>query len=165
VEKLKAHGTFDKGVYRTTKADGSVRSQDAYEAVWEDLNGRALKYPTSRYQKPIFLEPEAFGWKPAGAGAARRHLLTASEGELRLAQWRLPPGGHTTVEPNTIVFVLAGQGASEGRDWDRWSTLYSEQAPLELEARSEVLLLEIRLPDMPASVRADAETGVMEATA
>ncbi|MDB5843052.1 MAG: hypothetical protein JWP79_362 [Polaromonas sp.] len=156
VEKLKAAGSFDKGIYRTTQPDGSVRSKDAYEAVWEDLNGRALKYPASRYQKPVFLDPEAFGWRETGhdAGVARRHLLTASEGELRLAQWKLAPGSQITLEANTLVFVMQGKGESNGSGWDKWSTLYSDASPLALAARSSVVVLEIRLPDLPAPVEA-----------
>jgi len=150
VEKLKATGTFDKGIYRTTGPDGRVHNTDAYEAVWEDLNGRPLKYPKSRYQKPIFLEPESFVWKTWADddGIARRHLLTASEGELRLAQWKLSPGKQIALEPNTIVFVMQGQGETLGRGWDKWSTLYSEAAPLTLLATSAVVALEIRLPDV-----------------
>ncbi len=150
VEKLKATGTFDKGVYKSTGADGRVRSRDAYEAVWEDINGRALKYPANRYQKPVFIDPEAFAWreKNGQVGASRRHLLTASEGELRLASWKLEPGARIQVEPNTIVFVNQGQGHSDGQAWDKWSTLYSGKRAGQLEAVSQVVLLEIRLPDI-----------------
>lgn len=169
VEKLKASGTFEQGVYRSTRPEGSKYSQDAYEAVWEYLNGRALKYPGSRYQKPVFLDPEAFGWRETGhdAGVARRHLLTASEGELRLAQWKLAPGSQITLEANTLVFVLQGQGHTLGRGWDKWSTLYSDASPLTLEATSPVVLLEIRLPDIPTQAQAGSteSAAVLEQTA
>ncbi|MCY1165988.1 hypothetical protein D9M73_59040 [compost metagenome] len=153
VEKLKATGTFEQGIYRSTRPDGSVRSKDAYEAVWEDLNGRALKYPGSRYQKPVLLDPEAFAWQETDddAGTARRHLLTASEGELRLAQWKLASGKQVTLEANTIVFVMEGQGQTNGSEWDKWSTLYSGESPLTLAAKSPAVLLEICLPNIPIS--------------
>jgi hypothetical protein len=153
VEKLKASGTFEKGIYRSAQPDGSIRSTDAYEAVWEDLNGRRLKYPRSRYQKPVFLDPESFNWREADhdPGVARRHLLTASEGEMRLTQWKLEPGKQTTLEANTIVFIMQGKGQSNLHPWDKWSTLYSGTSPLTLLANSSVVLLEIRLPDIPVA--------------
>ncbi len=167
VEKLKGSGTFEKGVYRSTRADGSKYSQDAYEAVWEDLNGRELKYPGSRYQKPVFIDPEAFSWRETGqdVGVARRHLLSATEGELRLAQWKLAPGSQITLEANTLVFVLQGQGHTVGRDWDKWSALYSDASPLTLAASTPVVLLEIRLPDISAQADSSQATPALEQTA
>jgi hypothetical protein len=164
VAKLKASGTFDKGIYKTTKADGSVRSRDAYEAVWEDINGRPLKYPENRYQKPVFLEPGAFVWRESNGrpGVARRHLLTASEDEVQLAQWKLEPGAQITIENNTIVFVLDGEGSSDGRAWAKWSTLYSGETQGQMEANTTVVLFEMRLARLFSAAHSTMEeSGVL----
>ena len=52
---LREKGKFEKGVYTYFNSDGTKVNQDAYEAVWEHIHGRALVYPKERYERPVFM--------------------------------------------------------------------------------------------------------------
>ena len=65
IAELKETGIFERGVFKARKPDGGTRNQDAYEAVSEHMNGRELRYPESRYDKPVYAA--------GGRGRVRRH--------------------------------------------------------------------------------------------
>jgi len=149
IAELKKTGSFERGVYKTAKPDGGTRNQDAYEAVWEHLRGRELRYPPSRYDKPVFMNPAAAAWEHEGlpAGIARKHLGTFSEARTALTQFRLDPQARLEVPANTIVFVLSGQGiADAGGAWEARSSLYSGRQPGAIVAQAPGEVLAIELP-------------------
>lgn len=148
IAELKKTGSFERGVYRVAKPGGGTRNQDAYEAVWEHLSGRELRYPPSRYDKPVFMNPAAAEWERDGLpqGLARKHLGTFSEARTTLTQYRLDPQARLDVQDRTIVFALSGQGNDEaGSAWETHSSLYSGRQPgaIVAQAPSEVLAIEL----------------------
>ena len=62
--ELKAHGTFEKGVFRRNEGEDGKRNVDGYQAVWEHVNKRPMTYPAQRYRDPIMMSPEHFEWVP-----------------------------------------------------------------------------------------------------
>lgn len=148
IAELKETGTFERGVYKVAKPEGGTRNQDAYEAVWEHMNGRELRYPESRYDKPVFMRPDAAAWMPDGTsrGVARKHLGSFSEARTRLSQLALDAGAEVAVPPNTIVFVLQGSGSTVGGDWEARSSLYTGDAASSMHAERASQLIQIELP-------------------
>lgn len=153
IAELKQTGTFERGVYKVAKPEGGTRNQDAYEAVWEHINGRQMRYPTGGYAGPVFLQPDDFEWaQDADApGVARKHLGTFSSAGTVLSQLALDAGAEVEVPANTIVFVLGGRGIAgtqegERGDWEKHSSLYSGRTPARLTAQAPSELVQIQLP-------------------
>ncbi len=124
-------------------------NKDAYEAVWERINGRPLAYPRERYLHPIFMDPANFDWVPLAdqPGADCKHLGEFSELRTRLALYRIAPGANLRLAGHSIYFVAAGSGAVAAQDFRRHATIHlheSEQAIA--TAREETELLQIGLP-------------------
>lgn len=147
--ELKEFGTFKDGVYRVPKPDGGSKNRDAYEAVWEHVHGRRLRYPTPRYNKPLFIESTAFAWQPSPlAGVELRHLGTFSECRTTLSMARLQPGAILPIDPEHIVFVVSGSGQQAETTWEKHSSLYSGRSPSEIRATTETELLMVGLPNL-----------------
>ena len=151
IAELKETGRFEAGVYKVAKPEGGTRNQDAYEAVWEHMNGRELRYPESRYDKPVFMRPSAAQWVPdeEHTGVSRKHLGTFSEAQTTLSVVSLAAGSSLQVPANTLVFVLEGQGkAGAGEpagDWEARSSLYSGNgaSAVAADVASQLLLIEL----------------------
>ena len=62
-------GRFEGGVYRYVDADGKARNKDGYEAIWEEMHGRPVEYPTAALR--------------AGRRDAPRGVLVASDRRAR----------------------------------------------------------------------------------
>ena len=146
MEELSREGSFEKGVYTRTGEDGGRINQDAYEAVWERVNGRRLKYPKQRYARPVFMEPENFDWVavPEHPGVQRKLLGVFSERGTRIALFRLQAGASLPLEDNAIYFVDAGGGEVDGRPYGKYTTIHlepGEDAVATAAAESEFLQL------------------------
>lgn len=124
--ELAKHGTFAKGVYTQLKADGGKINKDAYEAVWEQVNGRPLVYPSERYTRPVFMDPESFDWISLedDPGVNWKNLGEFSERRTRVALYKISPGATLRLAENSIYFVLAGSGTADGKPIERHATIY-----------------------------------------
>src|SRR5262249_61999899 len=69
MDELKTFGTFEAGVYRRNESVPGKRNQDAYEAIWTQVNGHPLAYPKPRYPGPIMMDSADFSWVTTGAAA------------------------------------------------------------------------------------------------
>ncbi|HXQ25535.1 MAG TPA: hypothetical protein VN822_03925 [Candidatus Acidoferrales bacterium] len=146
---LAKHGTFAKGVYTELKPDGSKINKDAYEAVWEQVNGRPLKYPGERYLRPVFMDPESFEWIPIEdqAGASCKQLGEFSERRTRISLYKIAPEASLSLDEHSIYFVLAGAGTVDLKAFKRHTTIHlgvGEQ--LTAIASEPTELLQIGLP-------------------
>jgi hypothetical protein len=149
--ELAKHGTFAKGVYTRLKPDGGKINKDAYEAVWEQVNGRPLAYPGERYLRPVFMDPESFDWIPlAGqSGASCKHLGEFSERRTRLSLYKVNPGAALRLDDHSIYFVAKGSGVASGKAFRQHATIHvasGEQATVTASAAGPVELLQIGLP-------------------
>ena len=158
MEQMKAHGTFGNGIYTEPKPGGGKKNRDAYEAVWEYVNGRKLRYPKARYDKPVFIETTAFDWTATpNPGTEQKHLGTFSEYQTAIDVFRLQADSALTVGPNTVVFVIGGTGQANGKPWERHSALYSGNETSRLVATQTAELLVITLPALPETVSTNNE--------
>ena len=145
--ELSRTGSFNKGVYSRVKEDGGKINKDAYEAVWEQVNGRELVYPKQRYSRPVFMEPENFEWVPhdgPGPGVCRKILGVFSECRIRIAQYRVGEGRSMRLEDNAIYFVEHGAGSVDDVKFGKHSSIYlkeGENAVLNATAATELLQL------------------------
>ena len=137
------------------KPAGGTINQDAYEAVWEHLNGREMKYPENRYEKPVFMRPSASQWRPdaVAPGASRKNLGIFSECETAISVRKIPAGSQVDVPANTILFVMEGEGASGSVTsgsgaWEKHSSMFSGTEPALIRASVESEIVQIELPHL-----------------
>lgn len=147
--ELRERGTFANGAYSVVTPEGRKINKDAYEAVWERVNGRPLVYPPERYSRPVFMEPQNFAWTPIEGqpGASHKFLGEFSERRTRIALYRIEPGAQMSLAGHSIYFAASGEGIAAGQDFRHHATIYVEgDASASLTARQAVELLHIGLP-------------------
>lgn len=127
VQQMKALGEFSGGVF-TRHVDGRKVNQDAYEAVWEHVNGRPLEYPKPRYNAPVFFMPDAFEWQPLTGctGAREKHLGTFTERRVSIRLLQIDPQAQAQVQGPALAFAMSGSGTVQGQQWTQQSTLRIE---------------------------------------
>ena len=157
--ELARHGAFAKGVYTRLKPDGAKLNKDAYEAVWEQVNGRPLVYPPERYLRPIFMDPSSFDWTPLAnhPGVSSKHLGEFSERRTQIAMYKISAGATLPLADNSIYFAIrgsgsvcaAGQGTPRATAFSPRASIYlptGDQATATASASHPVELLHLALP-------------------
>jgi hypothetical protein len=147
--ELSVLGTFANGVYTATTPEGRKINKDAYEAVWERVNGRPLVYPPDRYSRPVFMLPQNFAWIPVNGqpGASGRFLGEFSERRTQIAFFRVEPSASLRLAGRAVHFITSGTGAIGAQNFRAHTTIYLEDdASANLTARESVELLRIGLP-------------------
>ncbi len=153
LEKL---GIFSGGRFRF---HGQSESRDSYEAIWEHVFGRPIVYPPQRYDEPILIRSESFGWAShsVGNGVSRKFLGTFTERGTRLEMLGIEPGGAAALgEPGAMVlaFVVAGHGRSNSGPWYQHSAFRLAAGDrLELEPEQRAELFVIVLPVIAGAAR------------
>jgi len=151
---LAEKGEFRNGLYYPPEE--GAEPKDGFEAVWESVCGRPVEYFEPRFDEPVIMDPERFGFVALGEGLAERHLGTFTERRLGISQLRIEAGASVEVvadgAPTTLYFVLSGSGraALTGQA----GAPYVERAAFRLfgsesasiDATEETLLLKISLP-------------------
>ena len=112
---LSEEGSFQRGVFCRHDADGR-RNQDGYEAVWEKITGHKMKFAPPRYQEPVVMNPNNFGWRQVSdvKGVDRREIGRFSERGTQIDFYRLTKGGRRTlpsVEHLQLLYVVKGTGS------------------------------------------------------
>lgn len=159
--ELKKFGRFEKGVYRRNDDVEGKRNVDGYQAVWENVNKRPMKYPQPRYNDPIMMNPEHFDWVPIdGAPGAYDKLMGVFSERRTAAQFfKLDPQARLKGHGRGIYFVLQGEGQIAGEDYRRLTTVYCEESDdPDFVATTETEMLMLGLPrlgkGMPRAVAA-----------
>ena len=151
-EMKKGPGSFSNGVYTREKTGGGKVNQDAYEAVWEHVNGRELVYPKERYSNAVFMTPANFDWIPAGSspsvdGTATKLMGVFSERGSRLLLHRVDAGARLSLEDSSLYFVCSGKGEANGKAWTPRTTIHVEHGErAELRANNAAEILQMGLP-------------------
>jgi hypothetical protein len=132
--ELARHGSFARGVYTRLKPDGGKINKDAYEAVWEEVNGRPLVYPPERYLRPVFMDPASFDWTPLAGrqGVSCKHLGEFSERRTQLAFYKIDPGASLGLIENSIYFVTKGHGCISTGDSTSAAQNFAPRASIHL---------------------------------
>lgn len=156
IDALSRLGNFHDGVYSWLDADGKKHNQDGYEAVWEHVFARSIKYARARYASPVILDPEHFNWvaDPINAGVSTRHLGTFHEHALQLSQLRVEQSHEVQIlqtdAGTRLMYCLRGTGALNGQRYDTGTAaeIRSTETVL-LRAQATSIFYVIRLPQFP----------------
>ena len=119
---LEKGAVFKDGVYTARKEDGGKVNKDSYTALWEESQGRPLKFSTPRYQQPIIMNPDQFRWldDAQNPGLRHRHLGTFTELRTGVAMMQLMPGA--SIDAGTQVdaeirYLTEGYAEYDGKEW------------------------------------------------
>jgi quercetin dioxygenase-like cupin family protein len=152
--EMRKFGVFAGGVFTRSNdlAPGQKRNQDAFEAIWEYVNGRKIVYPKPRYDEPIRIKPANFAWLPLDGqtGVAMKSLGVFSERRSEIAMMRLDAGADAAlaaVAATRIGFVTAGAGEANGQALRRHTAFTVERGETCRAASADGMeLLLITLP-------------------
>ncbi|MEQ8800633.1 MAG: hypothetical protein RLP45_01200 [Haliea sp.] len=120
--KLQQKGEFHDGIYTWRDEQDRKHNKDGFEAVWEDVNGREIKYPKPRYEQPVLMRPENFDYVPVSAapGVYERLLGRFNERGLLIKQVKMDAGSTLEVggSPQSLLFyAISGSGSANGKAW------------------------------------------------
>jgi hypothetical protein len=143
-------GDFKDGVFRRREGEGR-KNQDGFEAVWEHIMGRKLVYPAPRFDDPVFMNHENFGWRADQAkGVEHKTLGIFTERETRLQMVKIAPNGEWSMPAEdaiTIIFVLSGSGTCSGQAYERHTSIEVVSGePANFSAEAESVLLRMVMP-------------------
>ena len=153
-KELSSLGRFDGGVFTHHTSDGHLIRKDGYEAVWEHVNGRAVEYPPPRYEDPIILYPDSFGWLATrDPGFELKHMATFGERALNIGEIRATRGSRHKVDRHRapeLLFVESGaiRDVTSGEMLDTQSAFRVDPADTgrEIEVVEDCVLFFIQLP-------------------
>jgi hypothetical protein len=159
--ELKKHGRFEKGVYRRNDGEEGKRNVDGYQAIWEHVNGRPMKYPEPRYHDPVMINPEHFSWVPEGTSGVFGKLLGMfSERGTEARLLLLEPTATFRAAGRRIYFILSGTGRVAGDNYRRFTTVLCERAEetsFTASAATEILVLGLPKLEIAATHAVAAE--------
>jgi len=152
--ELKEFGRFEKGVFRRNEDVEGKRNVDGYQAVWEHVNKRPMKYPEPRYHDPIMMKPEHFAWVPVddAPGVYEKQMGVFTEARCEARFLRLEPPAKYGADGRKLYFVLRGEGRVAGESYRPHTTVFCErgdQATFQATAATEILVL--GLPNLHAA--------------
>jgi len=146
-------GKLENGIYGWVDEDGVHRNQDAFEAVWEEMNGRKISYPEPRYSNILLIDPEQFEWigDRNAPGIARRRLGTFTERKVRIEFLRIAKGASLTFateNSDEILFLKEGILSHNGERHEKLSAFGSaaDDRPEMLTAVEPAELFYVKLP-------------------
>jgi hypothetical protein len=146
-------GKLENGIYSWVDENGTHHNQDAFEAVWEQMNGRKITYPEPRYDSIILINPDAFAWTDdaASPGVHRRRLGTFTERDVKIGFVRLDEGAALPfgTEPSNEILFLASGAVGHGGDTHPALTAFgssASEAAETLTALEPSELLYVKLP-------------------
>ena len=153
-EKLCDLGQFDGGVFSRTTADGRVQRKDGYEAIWEHVNGHPVEYPAPRYEEPIVIHPEGFGWvQTHDPGFELQHMGTFGERALNIGRIRAKRGSSHLVDRHRapeLLYVESGalRDVTSGEVMETGSVFRMDPADAgrEIQAVEDCVMFFIQLP-------------------
>jgi hypothetical protein len=166
-EELKKLGTFKDGVFRRNPGLPGKKNVDGFQAIWEHLTGRPLKYPKPRYDVPILMHPDNFEWVPVEGqpGAYEKVMGVFTERRSQAGFVRLDPGAaYTAGGGRDIFFAIAGEGKVGNDSYRKFSSVQldpDEQAVFKAKEATEFLHLRLpNLTDLAQRERGQAEREV-----
>jgi len=150
MEELKTFGDFQDGVFHRRDGQGK-RNMDAYQAIWEHLNGREMVYPKPRYESPIFMDGAHYDWAPVkgATGVSEKLFGVWTERRIEAGLLKLQPGARAEIAGRGIFCVLSGLGACDGRTLKQHTTIFLDAGErASIDAADELQLLHYGLPDL-----------------
>ena len=154
--ELKNFGRFEKGVYRRNDDVEGKRNLDGYQAVWENVNKRPMKYPAPRYNDPIMMNPQNFEWVPVDGspGVYDRLMGAFTERRCETLFLKLDPQAKYRAHGRSVYVVLKGEGQVAGEPYRRLTTVMCDEGDdPAFSATTETEILLLGLPRLGQSMR------------
>jgi hypothetical protein len=152
-QQLCDYGNFQQGVFTRATTDGRTIRKDGYEAVWEHVMRREVRYPAPRFDEPVVMFPANFNWIGLGAGIELKRLGVFGERGLELSFIRGSRGAKHVIhklETCELLFVVNGalRASASHELIDAHGALRVEAADsgMTLEVVEEALTFAIRMP-------------------
>jgi mannose-6-phosphate isomerase-like protein (cupin superfamily) len=144
---LQRDGDFENGVYRRRDGAEGKKNQDAFEAIWEYVNGKRVNYVTAAYDGPVMVNPADHRWLPASPGVAEKPLHHFQDRHTAIRLLQLAPDASFTVHGRGIFLVLSGTGQVD-QTQARKQTAFSLEAgeTAVLRANDDLTALHYALP-------------------
>jgi hypothetical protein len=129
-QKMHAAGAvFENGIYKGVMPDGRRKNKDSYVAIWEEHEGRRLKFPAARYRTPVMMLPQHYNWVPdrEHKGIETKHLGTFSELRTGIGFFRLLPDaqlGAALQHDAEIRYCIGGSFSYGGKIWSEHTYMF-----------------------------------------
>ncbi len=149
VAELATKGAFREGVfYRAESEEGRPR-QDAYEAAWENHNGRKLDYPEPLYPAPMLIQHTKATATDSLDGVHVREY-GAFEGGTAARVLRLESGAATDIAGPAVLFILAGSGVIGDTPIEAQASVHIEAGEtVSMHSHAPIEVLAMQLPSLP----------------
>jgi len=158
-DELRKDGDFQGGIYRRRDAQslpaGVKRNMDGYEAVWQKVSGKEIKYPRPRYGAPIVMDPANSEYidVPEQPGVARKTMGVFTERLVEVTYVRVQQG-HTLQETapraTRLFYVLEGEGSGDLGRWTQGTAVELRQGEsTSVKADKTIIICAITLPMFP----------------
>jgi len=151
-EALKKKGEFKNGVFTWYDDQGNKHNKDGSAACVEEATGKKLEFAEPRYDDVVMMYPESSPWLQSGTpGVSTKTLGVFTEREMRLGFVKIEAGAMFNTGTRTaieILFLSEGQITVNGKAYGPQTgiELLPTDAPAEITATEDALLLAIRLP-------------------
>jgi hypothetical protein len=149
--ELRQFGEFKDGIYRRNPGVPGKRNLDGYQAVWEHINKRPMKYPKGRYEKPVFMDSASYEWVPSDdePGVHEKLLGVFTERRTEAGFLKLEPGAAHEAKGRGVYLVVSGAGTVAGEPLRRLTTVYLDRGEkVRLSATAETVILHLGLPNL-----------------
>ena len=150
IRDLQKQGEFREGLYEGKDTSGKPVKRDGYEAIWEHVFGRKIKYSRPRYEAPVMLWPDRFDWAETETeGVHWKNLGVFNERGLELAQWRLQAGAGYTAgadDKPRLLYIFSGDGRIDSERYRQGTAAYLDKGDtvrLQADAASELYLFSL----------------------
>lgn len=163
---LEAQGSFAEGVFHRAPGLPGKRNLDAFQAIWEHVNGRPLVYPQPRYTHPILMDPAHYDWVAVAdaPGVTEKPLGIFTERRSQVRLLELAPDAAATVAGRAVLLVLAGTGTVADEGFRPFTALHLEaDQSARFLATTAATLLHLGLPDFTGLHQSRPVGGIAEA--
>lgn len=149
MQALQEVGSFEKGVFRRHEGVPGRKNQDAFEAIWEHVNGRPLTYTTPPTKAPVVMNPDDFAWTalPGAVAVSEKRLGRFARNDTGARLLLLEAGARMEATGRGLFLVLSdGAGTIAGEPMRRLSALSldaGETALLTASAPTRILHYEL----------------------
>jgi hypothetical protein len=150
-EALKAFGSFAGGVFHRNDDVEGRRNTDAYQAIWEHVNGQSMDYPRPRYRDPIVVDPDNYEWLALAGipGVEEKPLGTFTERQCAATLIKLARGAIYRAGARSVYLVLSGSGVAHETPYRRLTAFRLDAAETtDVVARDDTEILRLVLPDL-----------------
>lgn len=117
--------SFKGGIYTKILPDGTKVNKDSHAALTEYITGRAIEFPTGRFEKPIVMRPQGHAWLGDRKYPGVEHKRLGNFGGSGIRLTRLLPGAKIPaqhMEDAELRYLTSGSINYGGKTWQGGKT-------------------------------------------